>query len=126
MAFKEVSKAPTQRDVGSLKRRYRKANKRYNDLRQKFSYHVASEDFELLNVDDFLELKEAYIIQKSLYWQIYELENPEDAATKEAYHFLNSMSFDDQVEFLQTHGLTTHRLIDEIKKNPNYLNEVTA
>ena len=126
MAFKEVTKAPTQREISNLKRRYRKLNEKYNQLRADFSYHINCEDFELINVNMFLELKELYIEKKHLYWEIYALENPNDTATPKAYQFLNSLSFDEKTEFLETHGLTTHGLIDMLKNNPNFLEEVTA
>ena len=82
--------------------------------------------YKVLSVDDFLKLKELYILTKNLTWKIYELEHPNDTATPAAYRFLNSMSHNDQVDFLMKHDLTTHRLIDKIKENPNFLKEVTA
>jgi hypothetical protein len=126
MAFNEVAKTPTTREIGNLKRRLRKLEKEYDALRYQFKDHVDKEDFEVLTVDDFLRLKELYMLTKALTWQIYELENPEDQATPKAYRFLNSMSHNDQLDFLMKHGLTTHRLIDKLKENPNFIEEVTA
>ena len=126
MAFKEVTKAPTSSELAKLKREYRAVCKKYDDLKYQFADHIKWEDFEVLNVQDFLELKELYIMKKSLYWKIHALEHPEDKATEEAYRFLNSMSHNDQVDFLMHHDLTTHKLIDEIKRNPNFISEVTA
>lgn len=126
MAFNEVAKAPTLREISNLKRRLRKLEKEYDALRYQFKDHIDKEDFEVLSVDDFLRLKELYMLTKALTWQIYELENPEDTATPAAYRFLNTMSHNDQLDFLMKHGLTTHRLIDKLRENPNYLNEVTA
>ena len=126
MAFETVEKAPEQWEINNLKRKYRKANKRYNQLRADFSYHINCEDFELISVEDFLKLKEAYIESKQLYWKLYELEHPEDTATPTAYRFLNTLTFDEKVEFLTSHGLTTHGLIDKLRVNPNFLDEVTA
>ena len=126
MAFNEVAKAPTTREIGNLKRRLRKLEKEYDDLKYQFKEHINMEDFEVLSVDDFLKLKELYMLTKALTWQIYELENPEDHATPKAYKFLNSMSHNDQLDFLMKHDLTTHRLIDAIRENPHFLEEVTA
>lgn len=126
MAFKEVTKAPLQSEINNLKRKLRKIEKDYDALRYQFKDHIDKEDFEVLSVDDFLKLKELYMLRKTLAWQIYELENPEDAATPAAYRFLNSMSHNDQLDFLMKHGLTTHRLIDKLRENPNFIEEVTA
>ena len=126
MAFEKVSKAPSQTEINNLKRRYRALKKEWDSAKYVFSQAIGAEDFELLSVDDFLELKELYITKKKLYWKIHELEHPEDTATREAYRFLNSMGHNDQVDFLVKHHLTTHKLIAEIKKNPNFIEEVTA
>lgn len=126
MALKEVTKTPTLREIGNLKRRLRKLEKEYDDLRYQFKDHIDKEDFEVLTVDDFLRLKELYMLTKTLTWKIYKLENPNDPATPAAYRFLNSMSHNDQMDFLREHDLTTHRLIDAIRENPNFLDEVTA
>ena len=126
MAFKEVTKAPLQSEINNLKRKLRKIEKDYDALRYQFKDHIDKEDFEVLSVDDFLKLKELYMLRKTLAWQIYELENPEDAATPAAYRFLNSVSHNDQLDFLMKHGLTTHRLIDKLRENPNFIEEVTA
>ena len=126
MAFKEVTKAPTPSELNQLKREYKAQCKKYDSLKYKFQDHILWEDFEVLKTDDFLELKEAYIIKKQLYWKIHQLEHPEDHATEEAYRFLNSMSHNDQVDFLMNHQLSTHTLIEAIKKNPNFIKEVTA
>ena len=126
MAFKEVTKSPLQSEINNLKRKLRKIEKDYDALRYQFKDHIDKEDFEVLSVDDFLKLKELYMLRKTLAWQIYELENPEDAATPAAYRFLNSMSHNDQLDFLMKHGLTTHRLIDKLRENPNFIEEVTA
>ena len=126
MAFKEVTKAPAPSELAKLKREYRALCKKYDDLKYRFQDHIKWEDFEVLNVQDFLKLKELYIMKKSLYWKIHALEHPEDKATEEAYRFLNSMSHNDQVDFLMHHDLTTHKLIDAIKRNPNFISEVTA
>lgn len=123
MAFEKVRK---QESLSTLKRRYRKLQEKYESLRYQFKEHINLEDFEVLNVEDFLELKTIYIEKKQLYWEIYRIENPNDTATEKAYRFLNSMSKNEQVDFLMKHHLTTHRLIDAIKENPNFLNEVTA
>ena len=92
MAFNEVAKTPTTREIGNLKRRLRKLEKEYDALRYQFKDHVDKEDFEVLTVDDFLRLKELYMLTKALTWKIYKLENPNDPATPAAYRFLNSMS----------------------------------
>lgn len=126
MAFTEVNKAPTSAELNQLKREYRKLCRKYDELKYQFQDHINFEDFEILSVDDFLELKEVYIMKKQLYWKIHALENPNDTATETAYRFLNSMSHNDQVDFLMKNDLTTHKLIDEIKKNPNFISEVTA
>ena len=126
MAFTEVTKAPTSAELSQLKREYRKLCREYDELKYQFKEHINDEDFEVLSVDDFLKLKEVYMLKKSIYWKIHRLENPNDTATETAYRFLNSMSHNDQVDFLMEHDLTTHRLIDEIKKNPNFIEEVTV
>lgn len=126
MSFHEVTKAPTPSELSNLKRRYRKLSREYDEAKYQFQDHINFEDFEILSVDDFLKLKELYMLTKALYWEIHMLENPEDNATREAYQFLNSMSHNDQVDFLMKHDLTTHRLADMIRENPNFLEEVTA
>lgn len=126
MALKEVVKAPTQREISILERKHSKLQKKYDSLKYQFLEAVGAEDFEILSVQDFLELKELYIEKKKLYWKIHELKHPEDTATREAYRFLNSMGHNDQFDFLMKHHMTTHRLIDAIRENPNFLDEVTA
>lgn len=126
MAFKEVGKAPTKMEIHNLKREYRKLEREWDSVKYQFSQAIGAEDFEVLSVEDFLKVKELYIRKKRLYWQIHELEHPEDSATREAYRFLNSMNHNDQFDFLAKHGLTTHKLIDAIRENPDYLKEVTA
>ena len=126
MAFKEVTKAPTVSEINNLKRQLRKLEKEYDDLRYQFKEHINMEDFEVLSVDDFLRLKELYILTKNLTWKIYELEHPNDTATPAAYKFLNTMSWNEQIDFLAEHGMSTLDLIETIRENPNYLNEVTA
>lgn len=126
MAFKEVSKTPLQSEINALKRKYRAICKKYDSMKYRFQDSIGWEDFETLSVQDFIELKELYITKKRLYWKIHELEHPKDDATREAYQFLNSMPHNEQVDFLAGHGLTTHELIREIEKNPNYLDEVTT
>ena len=126
MAFTEVTKAPTSAELSQLKRKYRSLCKKYDKLKYQFLDAIGAEDFEVLNTDDFLELKETYILKKNLYWKIHRLENPEDKATEKAYRFLNSMGHNDQFDFLMKHGLTTHDLIHKLEENPNFLSEVTA
>lgn len=126
MALQEVPKAPSQREISQLKREYRRLEKKYDSLKYQFLDAVGAEDFEVLSVQQFLELKELYIQKKRLYWKIHELEHPDDTATREAYRFLNSMGHNDQFDFLMKHHMTTHRLIDAIRENPNFLDEVKA
>ena len=126
MAFKEVTKAHTQSEINNLKRQYRTLEKQWDSKKYIFSQAIGEEDFEVLSVQDFLELKELYIQKKRLYWKIHELEHPDDEATRKAYRFLNSMGHNDQFDFLMKNHLTTHKLIEEIKKNPNFIEEVTA
>ena len=126
MSFKEVSKAPTPSEIGNMKRRLRKLEKEYDDLRYQFKDHIDKEDFEVLSVDDFLKLKELYILTKNLSWQIYVAENPNDTATPAAYKFLNTMSWNEQIDFLASHGMSTLDLIEAIRENPNFIAEVTA
>ncbi|MBR4271155.1 MAG: hypothetical protein IKQ31_05750 [Clostridia bacterium] len=126
MAFKEVVKAPSQREIANLESNYRAICKKYDSAKYQFIDAVSSEDFEVLPVTAYLELKELYIQKKKLYWKIHELKHPEDTATREAYRFLNSMDHNTCLDFLARQGLTTHDLIREIEKNPNYLDEVTA
>ena len=126
MAFKEVTKAPAPSELAKLKREYRALCKKYDDLKYQFQDHIKWDDFEVLGLDDFLKLKELYILKKQLHWKIHAMEHPNDKATEKAYRFLNSMSHNEQVDFLMHHDLTTHKLIDAIKKNPNFIEEVTA
>ena len=126
MAFEEVTKAPTQMEINNLKREYRKLEKQWDSVKYQFTQAIGAEDFEVLSVEDFLKVKELYIQKKRLFWKIHELEHPEDTATREAYMFLNRMSHNDQFDFLMKHHLTTRRLIDAIRENPNFLKEVTA
>ena len=126
MAFEEVTKKPTTSQLGSLKREYRKLEKKFDDAKYRFTQSIGFEDFETLSIDDFLSLKELYIRKKKLYWKIYELEHPEDTATVKAYQYLNTLDHNEKIDFLTEIGLTTHELIDEITKNPNFIEEVTA
>lgn len=126
MAFEKVAKAPSQREINNLKRRYRALEKKWDSAKYRFSQAIGAEDFEVLTVEDFLELKELYVTKKTLYWKIYKLEHPNDTATVEAYRFLNSMDHNTCLDWLTHQGLTTHELIREIEKNPNFLEEVTA
>ena len=126
MAFTEISKAPTSAELNQLKNEYRRLSRKYDDLKYRYLDSIGAEDFEVLSVDDFLELKETYILKKNLYWKIHNLENPEDAASEKAYRFLNSMNHKDSNDFLMRHGLTTHDLIHKLEENPNFLEEVTA
>ena len=126
MAFETVDKAPTQRELNNLKRKYRAICKKYDSKKYIFQDHITWEDFETLSVNDFLELKELYITKKHLYWKIHEIEHPEDTATREAYKYLNRMDHNSCVDFLASQGLTTHELIRKIEENPKFLEEVTA
>ena len=126
MSFTEVSKTPNPAELSQLKSKYKRLCRKYDELKYQYLDSIGAEDFEVLTVNDFLELKETYILKKNLYWKIHQLENPEDHATETAYRFLNSMSHNDQVDFLMKHDLTTHRLIDEINKNPDFISEVTV
>jgi len=124
MAFEKVAKAPTQSEINNLKRQHRNLEKKYDDAKYRFIQAVGAEDFEVLSTEDFLELKELYIRKKNLYWKIHELEHPNDHATREAYRFMNSMSHNECNDWLMKHHLTTHRLIDCIRENPKFLEEV--
>ena len=126
MSFTEVTKALAPSEVADLKYKYRELTREYDELKADFLYHVSCEDFELISADDFLKLKEAYTAKKKAYWKLFSAENPRDTATVKAYEFLNSLSFDEKVDFLQKHDLTTVTLIDELNRNPNFLEEVTA
>ena len=126
MAFKEVTKTPNQSEINQLKRQYKTASKKFEDAKYRFKDSINWDDFETLSVSDFLQLKELYITQKKLYWKIHQLEHPEDKATKAAYDYLNSLDHNAQIDFLASNGLTTHKLIQEIERNPNFIKEVTA
>ena len=126
MALQEINKAPSASEISRLEREYRRLEREYDSLKYQFLDAVGAEDFEVLSVNDFLELKEVYIMKKRLYWKIHELKHPEDTATREAYRFLNGMNHNDQVDFLMKNHLTTHDLIEAIRENPNFLSEVTA
>ena len=126
MTFEEVTKAPSSSELNELKRRYNAVKRKYENLKYQFQDHIYWDDFEVLKIDDFLKLKELYLEKKQLYWEIHQLEHPEDKATEEAYRFLNTMSHNEQMDFLMAHHMTTHELIQQIKDNPNFLSEVTA
>ena len=126
MAFEEVTKTPTKRELNNLKREYRNLEKKWNSKKYQFEEHISWEDFETLTVQDFLELKELYIAKKKLYWKIYQLEHPEDKATVEAYRYLHTLDHNEKVDFLTEIHMSTHELIRELEKNPNFLEEVTA
>ena len=121
MAFNKVKKAPTPMELNNLKREYRKLSRKYDELKYQFKDHIEWDDLETLCTEDFLELKETYILRKNLYWKIHRLEHPEDTASEKAYRFLNSMTHNDQLDFLREHELTTHGLIEKIKETPDYL-----
>lgn len=126
MAFEEVGKAPTKMELANLKREYKRLCRKWDESKYQFSEAIGWEDFEVLSVNDFLELKELYIQKKKLYWKIYSMEHPEDTATVEAYKYLNSLDHNECMDFLTRIGKTTHEFIQELKENPNYLAEVTA
>ena len=126
MALNEVTKAPLSSELSALKRQYRKLCKKYDELKYQYLDSIGAEDFEVLTPEDFLELKETYILKKNLYWKIHRLENPDDHATEKAYRFLNSMGHNDQFDFLMKQELTTHGLIECIRENPNFIEEVTV
>lgn len=126
MAFKEVTKTPNRSEINQLKREYKALQKKYDNLKYQFQDALRANDFKSMSVDKFLELKELHIEKKQLYWKIYSLENPEDTATPKAYQFLNTMPMTKQLDFLANNGLTTHKLIQELEKNPNFLDEVTV
>lgn len=120
MSFTEVQ------SIEDMKTEYRALGRRFDELKYQFLDAIGAEDFEVLTSDDFLELKEVYILKKNLYWKIHALENPNDTATETAYRFLNSMSHNEGNDFLMKHGLTTHDLIHKLEENPNFIEEVTA
>lgn len=120
--MKKVQKTSSLED---MKTRYRALSRKYDALKYKFIDHISWEDFEILTTDDFLELKETYLLKKNLYWEIHKQEKPGDHASEQAYRFLNSMPHNEQVDFLMKHELTTHELINKINENPNFIKEVT-
>lgn len=126
MALKEVTKAPTRAQINELKREYKALCKKYDDAKYQFRSSLNANDFNSLSIEAFLELKEMHILTKKLYWRIYRLENPDDHATVEAYQFLDSMTEQGKIDWLVSHHLSTIDLIDEIRKNPNFIAEVTA
>lgn len=123
MAFQKV---PQAQSLAELKREYKTLEKKYLQMRNTFIHNVQFEDFDLVNVEMFLEIKELYIMTTKLYWKIYEMEHPEDKATVAAYAFLNKLSFQEKSNFLKKHDLTTHGLIEKLNQNPNFIKEVTA
>ena len=126
MAFNEVAKTPTLREIGNLKRRLRKLEKEYESKKYQFSQAVSWDDLNHTSIDDYLELKELLIEKDKLEEQIYQLENPNDTATVKAYQYLNRLDHNEKIDFLTSIGKTTHELIEEIEKNPKFLEEVTA
>ena len=86
MAFKEVVKSPSQREIANLESNYRAICKKYDSAKYQFIDAVSSEDFEVLPVTAYLELKELYIQKKKLYWKIHELKHPEDTAAVRHHH----------------------------------------
>ena len=126
MAFKEVTKAPTPMEIGNLKRKLRKLEKEYDAKKYQFSQAVSWDDINHTSIDDYLELKELLIEKDKLEEKIYQLENPKDTATVKAYQYLNRLDHNGKIDFLTSIGKTTHELIEEIKKNPHYIEEVTA
>ena len=126
MSFTEVQKTSSLSEISDLKYKYRELSKEYDEQKADFIYHVSCEDFELLSAQDFLKLKEAYTAKKKAYWKLFTAENPKDTATVKAYEFLNSLSFDEKIAFLQKNDLTTISLIAELERNPNFIEEVTA
>ena len=71
MALKTVNKTPTQREIGILERKHRKLQEKYDSIKYQFLEAITAEDFEVLSVNAFLELKELYIEKKKLYWKTY-------------------------------------------------------
>ena len=126
MTFEKIAKAPTSAEINNLKRKQRRLEKEYEDTKYHFMDLIEHDDISKISTDDFLSLKELEIEQRQLYWKIHEIEHPEDTATREAYRFLNSMTSSESVDFLIQESLTTHELIEKIRENPNFLEEVTA
>ena len=129
MAFKKVAKTPTFKgtaQIANLKREYRALTRKYDDAKYRFKHALEANDFKSATMDEYLKLKEMYILKKHLFWKIHELEHPEDTATREAYRFLDSLTEQDKIDFLVNHHMSTHDLIREIEKNPNFIAEVTA
>jgi len=126
MAFKKVDKAPTRAEINELKRRYKALGKEYQDVKYQFKSALNADDFNTMDIDLFLKLKELHALRTNLYWKIHELEHPEDTATREAYRFLESLTEQGKIDWLTSHHMSTIGLIDAIRKNPNFLAEVTA
>lgn len=64
-----------------------------------------------------------------LYWEIEEAEAIRNGtysrfeARKTVYHFINKTPDKQLFDYLTEQGLTTHRLIDEVEKNPDFIQE---
>lgn len=64
-----------------------------------------------------------------LYWEIEEAEAIRNGtysrfeAEKAVYHFINKTPDKQLFDYLKENGLTTHRLIDEVEKNPDFIKE---
>ena len=64
-----------------------------------------------------------------LYWEIEEAKAIRDGnygrfeAKKTVYHFINKTPDKQLFDYLKEQELTTHRLIDEVEKNPDFIQE---
>lgn len=126
MAFESVKKAPTQRELLNMRSNYRKLDKKYSELRANLIDNIIWDNMEQLSSYDLIELKEVYNQKKKLFWEIEAAENPNAAASKMAYDFLNSMTHEESLNWLQSHHLTTHQLIAKLIENPSYLEEAVV
>lgn len=80
-----------------------------DETRTKFNTLVA----DIADLDD--EIRQATAIKEDNY-NFY-------IAEKKVYAFLNRLSIDEVAGYLRELGLTTHGLIGEVEKNPNFISE---
>ena len=91
--------------------------RKYRSLKRKQDKHPVGKfpklDAEVTKLH--WEIEEAKAIRNNTY--------PRFEAEKTVYHFINKTPDKQLFDYLKEQGLTTHRLIDEVEKNPDFIQE---
>jgi len=135
---------PTKAEIQDKKQTLRVYKRKYESYASEFRdrlglpqdgqrlWSMAQVDLDDPKVSDLkADFKQLLVKIHALQWEIEKDEAiikgtlPEYYATRKAYSFLDSQE-DGGIMFLQEHHLTTHALIYEIMRNPNFIEERTG